>query len=173
MRTAKRFPAFAFAAVVGLLAWAASILPPSPGVQASVISQQTVITITGSLSSAQILSLNTVPVTVIPNQGLGSVVQVLGAVFEGVYGGTVYAGTGVLTANYGSGGVQITPNCTAAILTTAANTMCLKALNVGIASGLTSTNYVNQPIVLSESSAMTLGNGTLSYWINYTVLTGF
>ncbi len=144
-----------------------------PQTAVSITFQSPSLLASGSLSSAQILTLNTVPVEVIPAPGAGNTIIVESFTAQLVAGGTPYSGTGTLTL-ITSGGNLITSGtgCVAAFLTAAANNFCNPTLAGVTASA--STNWVNSDAQLKMGNAQdTLGNGTISYWVKYHVLSGF
>jgi hypothetical protein len=129
--------------------------------------------LTGSLSSAQILALNSTPVTVIPAQGAGTVIIIDQFSAELVFNSVAYTNTGSLGLRWNNSlsGQSLSANCAAAFLTASANDICIATSSTIL--GTASTFFVNQPVTFSINSAPTLGNSPVNYWISYHVLVGF
>lgn len=128
--------------------------------------------IQGSLTSTQILSLNSSPVTVITAAGSGTLIVVDSAVYNMIYGGTQYSTSATFAMAYvnGSGSAASGGNCAASFLTAALNRIC--TLNNNSLQFVTSTNAINQVVVFYASANPTLGNGTINYTILYHVISG-
>lgn len=119
-----------------------------------------------TLSSAQILALFTTPQTLVPAQGAGTYISVVHLVGFYNYG----------TANYVLAGAGFDINVTTAI------SDVISAENFGLNAGADrwSTFYssvddntaVNQPLMITALTGdPTLGDGTLTIWVTYKVLT--
>lgn len=122
---------------------------------------------TGTLSSAQLLSLSGTPITVIPAVS-GGIAIVDEVIVNLIAGGTPYTFSGTLAIKDG-GSHTLTGTCASAILTSASNSIC-EVLTVAVGA-VASSGFINQPIQITISSAATLGTGTLAYWIKYHVVT--
>lgn len=129
---------------------------------------------TGALTSSQILSLDTIPVTMIAAPGPGKVVVVDSVIYQIVAGTNPYSGSDVdlLTEWGGGAGFFVAEACASQIFTSASNAFCSTPVE-GITSALASSGAVNKPIIAISTGPLTGGNGTISYWLQYRVLTGF
>lgn len=128
-------------------------------------------TATGNISSANLLNLGTTAQTLVAAQGAGTVIQV-DAIYLELVAASQYTFSGTLVLKYTSGaGTVVSGTCASAILTSAANEICAP-LTVAIAPSI-STVVTNTPVTIFASSAVTVGTGTLNYWVKYHVLSGF
>ena len=129
---------------------------------------------TGALTVSQILSPDTVPITVIAAPGPGKLVVVDSVIFQLVAGATPYSGSGIdlLTEWGGGAGFFVAEACASQIFTSASNAFCSTPVE-GITSALASSGAVNRPIIVTSTGPVTGGNGTISYWLQYRVLSGF
>lgn len=169
--TAPHIPSTSGTPTTGNLAqWGALNTLSDAGTTAAAIG----IVATGSLSSSQILNLNTTPVTLIAAQGSGTLIMVDSAVLELVFGGTAYAAGANITLRYvNTAGIAISATtCGATFVNAGQNEVC--SPGTGGPATTVATNAVNQVVVLANAGgAFTTGNGTINYWLRYRVLTGF
>lgn len=124
-----------------------------------------------ALTQAQILAMNTVPVTVIAAQGLGTIIILDSVFYELVAGATAYANGGTFGLGYSSSVTFAT--CPQTVLTAAVNEWCNPAL--GSATAHASSLVVNLPLSIQDTGAAftcALICGTLSYWIRYHIVSG-
>jgi hypothetical protein len=153
----------------GTLQTTAAVAPPTP--PAPVLLQATV-----TLTSAQLLALSTAPITVIPAPGAGFYLWPQYYVMEYTYGGVAYAGTGNCSLIYGPPPIVNPTNLITLYNWTAATSGIIHAAFsctfIGLCGeGLTpSTTINNAAVVFSAANALTLGNGTLTITVNYSVL---
>lgn len=144
---------------------------PQAGFSSAVPSPR--VLITGSLTSAQILALNGTPVTVIPAPGAGNVVVIELFATELVFGGTAYTGTSGISLTNTSGNSMSGVFGSGCITATSTWYCSSGPANIS-AAGFASVNFANSPVQIRMPSSQDLtGNGTLSYWISYRILTGF
>jgi len=133
-------------------------------------------TTSGSLSSAQILALSVTPVTAVAAQGSGTVIIVDSFTAEIIAGAAAYTCINCnLVLAYGSG-VSVpasAPGCAKGFLTNTANFFCNGVSTQTNGSAVASTSVANTAINWELDAAVLTGNGTISYWISYHVLTGF
>jgi hypothetical protein len=134
------------------------------------------VTLTGSLTIAQILALQSAPPQVIGAQGSGTVILVDQFTAELLAGGTPYTSAlNTFAPRYNNAaGVALTSGCSGQVAFLNASTNAFCAPSLAFTAGAALTAYVNLPVVLSVNTANPLaGNGTINYWIRYHVLTGF
>lgn len=126
-------------------------------------------TIKVSLTSADILALNTTVFTLIAAQGAGTIVNVLKVWYSYNYNTTAYAGGGFLTVKLGSAfGATISGNM-GGVLNAGSNIIGMPSMSV---SGSTGTSgFDNTAVVLYNTAAQTLGDGTLDVYLTYDVIT--
>jgi hypothetical protein len=169
----KRWPWCTASVLYVLLLWIGVSVVFSPAhasfVQAGVPLQLA----TGTLSSAQILSLSSgAGLQLIPAQGAGTTILVDVFTAEGVFA-TAYSGGSNMSLIYGaSGGLSASSPLQPVLLT---NTSTTIGKNIGVQfSGEPPSLVTNVPISLELAGAsFTGGTSTLNYWIIYQVLTGF
>lgn len=155
-------------ALVGLVLLLSGAVPVQlPG---SSITQADAITISGSLSSSQILNLGTTPITLVAASS-GNVLQVVSDMFEMLAGATPYSTAGSMIIQYQNGaGTTAASLCNATFIQAAANRTC--SMNIPTFNAV-STGIVGQPLVLNSTGAITAGNGTMVYQITYRIVYGF
>lgn len=122
-----------------------------------------------TLTSAQILALNTTPITLVAAGGAGTYISVDEVVATLNAGTVAYTGANAANITYTNGsGVAATGTLAAAFLnTTASTTGSVKAVAVAV-----TTPVVNSPIVISVGTANPgAGNGTMSLDISYRIVT--
>lgn len=140
----------------------------------------------GTLTQSNITGMNGTPVALIATPGSGAMTVIDACVLEFVPGGTAYASGGSVEIGYngistsacavvasGSGG---TANLFTAAQIQGATTLVVRASGFGIGTAGTSTNYVNQPVDVSNiTTAFTCSGtcGTINYWIRYHIMSGF
>lgn len=123
-----------------------------------------------TLTSAQVLALNTTPITLVAAPGTGNAVIFDGATAKLVFNSTAYTdSSGVLTIAYtNSSGVAVGPTIPASFVTTSSGTAY--AYVPPVATELAPA--VNAPLVIYCTSANpTAGNSTIQVTIQYHVLT--
>ena len=110
------------------------------------------------LTLAQILALHGTPITIVAAQGAGTLIEVVSAVLNLVYGSAAYAGGGVVSLNYGNtANLAVTAGIAAAVFTgLGANEIETMTGPVTLASSV----CLNQPLVLLAATAnFTVGTG--------------
>lgn len=125
----------------------------------------------GSLSSAQILALNSSPVTIVPAQGAGTIIQVDSVVMEMVSGTPYVLGFGTVSVDYSAAGTVATAGCTNTWVQAAANAVCF-IVPISL-TNTAATNVVNAGIRIIATGNPTTGTGTIQYRVRYHVVTGF
>lgn len=131
------------------------------------------LTVTGTLSSSQILGLNSTPITLVTAQGAGTIIQVDKISLNYIYNSTTYASGGAISAIYGTNTAKAATGTAAASVITGTSNGFATLLPTAIAQNGTLTDYVNKAISLSNATgAFTTGNGTIAYKVFYTVLSG-
>jgi hypothetical protein len=145
----------------GVLSWVSN---------SATVLQVAVVTVT----SAEILSLHSAPITVVAGQGANTMVNVFDLVVEFVPVSTPYtvAGGSTLQFQYSTNGDNVAvPVAGTGLLDQ--TTKHLSTTDIDTVAGLTSSSVSNASIDLTTSADanFTLGNGTLTITIYYTVLT--
>lgn len=132
----------------------------------NVVSDLSVMTIKVSLTSAEILALNTTPKTLIPAPGEGRLIQPLFVTLRYNYGGSNYVTNTTLQVRYDG----VSGNtCTSAILTNSNNAIGRTA--AGFA-GTFADPLENVALVVDVPTGNPAsGNGTLDVYITFTVIT--
>lgn len=122
-----------------------------------------------ALSSAQILALNSTPVSLIPAPGAGKVIIVENICLQMTTTATQYANGGALEFRYtNASGSKVTADIAAAVVTAAAGTSYTSV--AGVTTSL--TNVVNSAVVVNNATAPYItGNGTAILNIKYRVVT--
>jgi len=121
-----------------------------------------VYTVKVSLTSAEILQLNSTPIELIAAQGTGTLIRLIAGTFQYNYGTTSYT-AGNVRIYYTSGGSYIMQN---AILGNG---------SYGISYGSFTTSPVfvtpeNEPLMLDSNFNPTDGDGTLDIFLTYSVI---
>lgn len=117
-----------------------------------------------TLTSAQILALNTTPITVIPAPGAGQLIQVDNAVLRLNFNTTAYTGTNAIQFSYTNGsGAVVTASPPASFLNSVATAFYCAPDAAVLA-------VVNAPVVVSVPTANpAAGNSTLSIEVFYSI----
>lgn len=128
------------------------------------------------ITSAQLLALNGAPITIAPAAGANTLLLPDVISYRYLYGGTAYTiGTAVLRLYLGSvaAGHALHANVATGLVDQAANrTIPVVAITTPTTID-SDANYLNQPIVLGNDNAtqLTVGNGTLQVFLNYSTIT--
>lgn len=116
-----------------------------------------------NLTAAQIITLFTAPIILIPAPGAGKSIYVQDCLFRFVYGGVAYTGGGVSSISYAGGATPLTTVPAATITAGASSDSLLTTAAVTITQ--------NAALQISTATAnFAAGNGTLQIYIYYTVL---
>ena len=119
-----------------------------------------------TLTSAQILALNTTPITLIPAQGIGTTIQLLSYVARLNYGTTAYATNTTLVLEVGN----IDVHNDGVILPKTADT--LEQVGISGAPFENGATSVNAPLQATVSGGNpTAGDSILDLYLNYIVIT--
>ena len=131
--------------------------------------------VTVSLSSAQLLALNTTPVTIVPAPGVGKYTLVLGASYELIYGSAAYSNLDTPGLFYGSVNFSIAYVIDAGnapgVFGQSGNAVGRGVVN--LSEGAVSPRSVveNTAVVFGDDEAWTNGDGTGSITVFYVTLT--
>jgi hypothetical protein len=130
-----------------------------------------IVYVSGTVANAQVLTLNTVGVSLVAAQGAGTMLEVVSCVLENVFLTGAFTGGGVIGIDYGLAGTAASTTAAATFLTSpTANQICL--LTGAVASSLSST-VLNKALVLTCATAnFAAGAGSLNYRLSYRVHTG-
>jgi hypothetical protein len=123
-----------------------------------------------SIANAQVLTLNSVGVALVPAAGAGTLLEVISCVLENVYKTAAYANGGVISIGYGLNGTAASSTVAATFLTSpTANQSVL--LTGAVASSLSSA-VLNKPLTLQAATAdFITGAGSLNVRLSYRVHT--
>lgn len=120
-----------------------------------------------SLTSAQILAINTAPITLIPAPGANKVITILGFATALNYGTTTYSATAI-NFYYGNvSGASTAIGISATLLSATAS--AYQNGRGSAASEAPVAQFANQAIVASAAANPTTGNGSLDIDLWYTV----
>ena len=123
------------------------------------------ICIVGQLSSAQVLALNSSPVTVLKAPGSGVGIQVDHVTIKLAAGSSPYTFSGTVGFQYHQSVSAVGNSCASGILTaTPPGQVCFMSPTVALVS---LSAFFNRALDIAASSAPTGGNGTLNYWVRY------
>ena len=123
-----------------------------------------IMSVTRTLTSAEILALFTTPITLIPAQGANRLIDIDKIIWSYNYNSIQYAGTGVdVTINYETATTQLASNGDQ-IITAVADYVRIN--NMGAFNG-----SVNDAVIIQSDASITTGNGTLTITIYYRVIT--
>jgi hypothetical protein len=129
--------------------------------------------VTVSLGSAQLLALNTTPVTIVPAPGVGKYTLVLGVSYELIYGSAAYGNIdspGLFYGSFnGSASYGIENSSAAAVFGQSGNAVGRGRVQGGVVS-LRSV-VENTAVVFADDAGWTTGNGTGSITVFYVTLT--
>ncbi len=150
-------------------------------VSSSGASTSGIITITGTLTNAQIKALHATPIQIISAPGVGSVIRIITGVGKMVYGGTnVFTAAASQTINlyFGAGttSIWVVPLLTnAMIVASATQISSITPTSVAFATTVNST-IDNQPVYLynpiaTEITGNAANNNTVNWSISYQVIT--
>jgi hypothetical protein len=123
------------------------------------------------IANAQVLTLHSAPVVLVPAQGAGTFLEVVSTVNEHLFATATFTGGGTTTIVYGVGG-------SSAGTAFAAGLLVGPVVNQMNVSGLTTTTQaasvlLNKPLVLSTAGAdFAAGGGSLIVHLTYRVHTG-
>ena len=141
-------------------------LVPSQKAVKTYVDNHGVITVKTSLTSSDILALNTTPITLVEAQGSGTIIQPLSIVLSVDYGTAAYATNTTLQIKY-----QALPgNMTTSTIISATQDTIVRTLPN---TTLTFTSLpINTPLVVDVASGdPTAGDGTLDIYVSYVVIT--
>lgn len=124
-----------------------------------------------TLSSAEILALNTTPKTLVAAQGAGTLIKVLGWTIRLNYGTTPYATNTNLRARLGASGHDGILNATS-YLGQSANELTVYNPASPVNTATDFTLCVNQPLVAYvQTGDPTAGDSTMDIYVTYVVIT--
>lgn len=119
-----------------------------------------------TLTSAQILALNTTPVTLIPAQGANTYIEVLAVVAKLDFNSVAYTGANAASLTYTNAGGAAATGTIASSFLDSASSAATKLVPVAV------TPVANAPIVISVATANpAAGNSTITFDLFYRVVT--
>lgn len=122
------------------------------------------------ITSAQILTLHTTPVTIVPAQGAGIVIKPIATLFTLNFNSVGYLTGGASTTfRYGSFDTTVVAWDTAFIANSKSDIYDASTALIASATASGFATYDNQPLQIRASSGITDGNSTvatISYWIS-------
>lgn len=126
------------------------------------------------LSSAQIKALNVTPVTVVPAQGVGLVIQIVSCSSAFAYAGNnAFTGGGACGLKYASGGGTSIAN---SVMTVTGITGTTNYYNIPLLASVATTaaNTENQPVVITNTGSAYTGNAsadnTCTIYVTYIII---
>jgi hypothetical protein len=131
------------------------------------------ITITTTLTNAQVLGMEAAPVQLVPAAGAGTLLVVNSVVLENLNTGTAYANGGVIGIYYGTTNQTYPASGTvAATFLTSPTAKAIAILAPGFTDDL-SADALNSALSISNATAPFItGTGTLRVTLNYSVIAG-
>lgn len=154
----------------GFLAYSPDAIPGAAGTPGA---DGAVLTATVTLSSANILALDSVPQTIVPAPGAGKFLSVASWMVSLDFGSVAYAGGGATSVlAYGTSlgaGSSITPRLDS-LVDAAASAAFFGPSNLGTTAALPAASLMNQGIVLNSPTPFTTGNGTLVVNVAYSIM---
>ena len=126
---------------------------------------------TVAIANAAVKTLNATPVSIVPAQGAGTLVEVISAVFENLYKTAAFAAGSALGLVYGAAGVAAAPTVAATFLTSPAANQTIQVAG-GIATQLSSAVLNTAVVLQAASTEFTTGGGSLTVRCAYRVHRG-
>ena len=126
---------------------------------------------TVAIANAAVKTLNATPVSIVPAQGAGTLVEVISAVFENLYTTAAFAAGSALGLVYGAAGVAAAPTVAATFLTSPAANQTIMVAGA-IATQLSSAVLNTAVVLQAASTEFTTGGGSLTVRCSYRVHRG-
>ena len=126
---------------------------------------------TVAIANAAVKTLNATPVSIVPAQGAGTLVEVISAVFENLYKTAAFAAGSALGLVYGAAGVAAAPTVAATFLTSPAANQTIMVAGA-IATQLSSAVLNTAVVLQAASTEFTTGGGSLTVRCSYRVHRG-
>ena len=126
---------------------------------------------TVAIANAAVKTLNATPVSIVPAQGAGTLVEVISAVFENLYKTAAFAAGSALGLVYGAAGVAAAPTVAATFLTSPAANQTIM-VSGAIATQLSSAVLNTAVVLQAASTEFTTGGGSLTVRCSYRVHRG-
>jgi hypothetical protein len=124
-----------------------------------------------TVSSAQLLTLNTAPVTIVPSPGPGFAINVNGVVIEALRGSVAYTGGGAVGPVYaGATGTFLTTNQMAATDVTGAAGQTTRVLTAAAPAGGTALTPNTAVQLFAGTGNFAAGNGTMKVHVDYNLI---
>ena len=153
-------------ATTAMVQAAIAAAPPPSGVLSKTVT---------TLTAAQVLALNTVPVILVPAPGAGKYIQPVTVLLEYKHVTTPYHIVGSdAGANISNPANQVPwffdPTAWTGVIDQAASQLS-PAVNASSGAALALSDVVNQPLQVVSNNLLTTGDGTLTYTVYYTIET--
>jgi hypothetical protein len=116
--------------------------------------------------------MNGAPVSVIPALGAGTLIEVLSAVFDYVYGTAQYTSGGAIGLFYGAETGPLASGTLASTFLTTPTVDQIGLVDGALASSASSTVLNTAIVVSNQSGAFATGNGTMIVKVKYRVHIG-
>ena len=125
----------------------------------------------GTIANAQVLTLNSVGVTLAPAPGATAMNRLISITLENVFLTAAFASGGVIGVQYGLAGTAASTTVAATFLTSpSANQVCILT---GALASTAASSILNKALTLTCATAdFTTGAGSIKYRMSYTVDTG-
>lgn len=130
--------------------------------------------LSGAVANAQVLTLHTVGVAILPAQGAGTLIEIVSMVLENVFLTAAYANGGAIQLSYGAAPTTTIPaSATIAATFLTSPTASQSILVAGALASNLSSAVLNTAVSLNAATAdFITGAGSLKYRIAYRVHSG-
>jgi hypothetical protein len=125
---------------------------------------------TFTLTNAQVLTMYTTPVSLVPAQGAGTVIEPVSLWLENVNGGTAYTSGGVFELAYNNAGTLTVASTTAAATFLTTPTVTQEILLTPSVGSVAASNTLNQPLTVTNlTGVFATGTGYINGRLRYRI----